>query len=120
MFENIAFVDLEISIKTNKVLDYGVITSDKRNYHGSDSNTFKSIIKDYDFLCGHNIINFDSKYIDKLFVFKQFKYIDTLFSSPIIYPTKIYHNLLKDDKLCSEDINNPLNDSKNAEVLFYK
>lgn len=117
--ENIAFIDLEVDVSTEKVLDFGVTTSEGLFYHGGDSNKFKSIISKYNILCGHNIVNHDSKYINKMCL-NQYEYIDTLTISPIIYPTEIHHNLLKDDKLCSYDINNPLNDSKNAKSLFYK
>ena len=95
---NVAFIDLEVNVESNKVLDYGVVTS-TTSYHGGDSLKFKQIINKYEFLCGHNIINHDSKYIEKLFLVKKFNYIDTLTISPIIYPTDIHHKLLKDDKL---------------------
>src|SRR5690606_22550730 len=45
--------------------------------------------------------------------------IDTLFFSPLLFPTKPYHSLLKDDKLQSEEANNPLNDSIKAKNLLY-
>ena len=45
--------------------------------------------------------------------------IDTLFLSPLLFPKKPYHALLKDDKLQTEDSNNPLNDSKKAKDLFF-
>ncbi|HWQ42223.1 MAG TPA: hypothetical protein VN456_09340 [Desulfosporosinus sp.] len=41
--------------------------------------------------------------------------IDTLFLSP----AKPYHKLLKDDKLQTEDTNNPLNDSLKVKDLFF-
>ncbi len=37
----------------------------------------------------------------------------------MLFPTKPYHALLKDDKLQTEDTNNPLNDSIKAKDLFY-
>ena len=45
--------------------------------------------------------------------------IDTLFLSPLLFPTKPYHALLKDDKLQTEESNNPVNDSIKARDLFY-
>ncbi|MBS1577714.1 MAG: RecQ family ATP-dependent DNA helicase, partial [Bacteroidetes bacterium] len=39
--------------------------------------------------------------------------------SPLLFPTKPYHALLKDDKLQTEDTNNPLNDSIKAKDLFF-
>ncbi len=45
--------------------------------------------------------------------------IDTLYLSPLLFPRKPYHALLKDDKLQTEELNNPLNDSIKAMQLFY-
>lgn len=36
-----------------------------------------------------------------------------------MFPNKPYHKLLKDDKLCTNVLNNPLNDSVKAMSLFY-
>lgn len=45
--------------------------------------------------------------------------IDTLYLSPLLFPNRPYHALLKYDKLCAEELNNPLNDSIKAMQLFY-
>src|SRR5690606_27877011 len=37
----------------------------------------------------------------------------------LLFPTEPYHALLKDDKLQTEDTNNPLNDSIKARDLFF-
>jgi ATP-dependent DNA helicase RecQ len=47
----------------------------------------------------------------------RLKYIDTLFLS-LFFPTRPYHHLLKDDKLQTEELNNPVNDSLKAKDLF--
>src|SRR5690606_15331182 len=73
------------------------------------------------FICGHNIFNHDLKYIGKELTeagINSSNIIDTLFLSPLLFPTKPYHALLKDDKLQWEDLNNPLNDSIKAKDLF--
>ena len=49
----------------------------------------------------------------------KYKYIDTLFLSPLLFPKRPYHALLKYDKLQTDELNNPLNDAKKAEKLFY-
>ncbi len=38
--------------------------------------------------------------------------------SPLLFPTRPYHRLLKDDKLIDDQINNPVNDSKKAKDLL--
>ncbi|HKO76443.1 MAG TPA: RecQ family ATP-dependent DNA helicase, partial [Flavobacterium sp.] len=45
--------------------------------------------------------------------------IDTLFLSPLLFPTKPYHPLDKDYKLQFEDSNSPLNDSIITKDLFF-
>jgi ATP-dependent DNA helicase RecQ len=37
--------------------------------------------------------------------------IDTLPLSPLLFPKKPYHRLIKDDKLFSDQLNNPINDA---------
>ena len=46
-------------------------------------------------------------------------FIDTLCLSPLLFPARPYHRLLKDDKLLSEELNNPVSDSLKARALFY-
>lgn len=45
--------------------------------------------------------------------------IDTLFLSPLLFPARPYHKLLKDHKLLPEDENDPLADSFNTRDLFH-
>lgn len=44
--------------------------------------------------------------------------IDTLLLSPLLFPNKPYHRLLKDDKLDSNQLNNPVLDSEKARQLL--
>ena len=74
-----------------------------------------------EYICGHNIFNHDIKYIGTTLIeagIKSENIIDTLFLSPLLFPTKPYHKLLKDDKIQSEEINNPVNDSIKAQDLL--
>ena len=90
-------------------------------------------IKDI-YLCGHNIIRFDSKYIEEYWddneksklrtdledtseqVIREYKYIDTLTVSPLIFPEFPSHKLDKDYKHESEQNiqtgNKPVEDSR--------
>lgn len=45
--------------------------------------------------------------------------IDTLYLSPLLFPNKPYHRLLKDDELQTDEMNYPLNDAIRAKELFY-
>jgi ATP-dependent DNA helicase RecQ len=41
-----------------------------------------------------------------------------IYISPLLFPERPYHRLLKDDKLISEQINNPVNDCEKAKDLL--
>ena len=60
------------------------------------------------------------KYLTPLFPKEiKGKIIDTLYLSPLLFPKRPYHKLLKDDKLQVDELNNPVNDSQKASALFY-
>ena len=69
-----------------------------------------------DYICGHNIIHHDAKY---LFTDKtcQWILVDTLYLSPLLFPERPYHKRVKDDKLISDQMNNPVNDCEKAKAL---
>ena len=114
--KHIIFIDTEVSEESNKAYDFGAVNENDNKLHTGSAHEFHSFISDSEYLCGHNIINHDSKYIE---VSKNVKYIDTLYLSPLMFPNKPYHALLKDDKLLTDELNNPLNDAVKAKELFY-
>ena len=119
---SIAFIDTEIEPKSRKVLDIGSVKDNGSSFHSTSVADFITFLRGTEFICGHNIFNHDLKYIQKVVNdagLNPSNAIDTLFLSPLLFPTKPYHALLKDDKLQVEDINNPLNDSIKAKDLFY-
>jgi ATP-dependent DNA helicase RecQ len=113
----IVFFDLEISQK-EEIQDIGGITHHDLPFHDVSVNQFMKFIQGYEFLCGHNILKHDLKYLPQLNHSIMIP-IDTLFLSPLLFPKKPYHNLLKDDKFNIDELNNPFNDSKKARNLFY-
>jgi ATP-dependent DNA helicase RecQ len=118
----ITFFDTEISHRDKKILDIGSIKSDGNIFHSNSINDFAEFLNNDDFVCGHNIIRHDLKYIEKFLLprgKKSLKYIDTLSFSPLLFPTKPYHDLLKDDKIQTDELNNPVNDSQKAKDLFH-
>ncbi|MBC6410808.1 MAG: RecQ family ATP-dependent DNA helicase [Ekhidna sp.] len=119
---SIAFIDTEIEPKNLTILDIGSVKSDGSPFHKPSVAEFIRFLNGTQFVCGHNILNHDVKYIGKALTDAGVgtkNIIDTLFLSPLLFPTKPYHALLKDDKLQSEDTNNPLNDAIKAKDLFY-
>ena len=122
MTPSITFFDLEVNPKSNRIVDLGFVATDRFQYHGSSIEKLVSQLSNTDFIAGHNIILHDLPAITRLYSdidFKKWKLIDTLFLSPLLFPSKPYHRLLKDDKISDEAPNNPLNDSIKARDLFY-
>ena len=120
MNNSIVFVDSEIDIKGEKIQDLGAVDYNASQFHSANKNEFSKFVGKYNFVCGHNIIHHDLKYISDLFYNKEKQiFIDTLYISPILFPKNPYHKLLKDDKLQTEELNNPLNDSIKAKDLFF-
>jgi ATP-dependent DNA helicase RecQ len=74
------------------------------------------------FICGHNIIKHDIPCLERSLEisFNNASAIDTLYLSPLLFPKKPYHKLLKDDKLQTDELNNPLNDALKAKDLFFE
>ena len=119
--KTIAFFDLETDSK-NIIQDIGCVKSDNSNFHGRSVHAFLEFVKDTDFLCGHNVHHHDLKQLHQFLGNTSFglsKTIDTLYWSPLLFPSRPYHSLLKDDKLQKDELNNPLNDSFKARDIFF-
>lgn len=110
-----AFIDLEIDGK-GRILDIGGVKNGL-SFHSARIPEFAGFVSDCGCLCGHNIIGHDIKYL-KPFLNKEYVLVDTLYLSPLLFPQKPYHKLLKDDKILTEELNNPLNDSLKAQSLY--
>ncbi len=118
---NIVFIDTEIDFQSKKILDMGAISGDESTLHTTSVSDLMSFIRQKEYICGHNILRHDLSYLEKAtngFIHNLMP-IDTLFLSPLLFPSKPYHALLKDDKLQTEELNNPLNDAIKAKDLFY-
>lgn len=118
----IAFFDLEVNPTSKQLLDIGCVLSDGSSFHKNQPNELKKFVAHSDFICGHNILAHDLIYLQKRYGDPSWgldKAIDTLPLSPLLFPKNPYHHLLKDDKLQTEELNNPLNDSIKARNLFF-
>ena len=111
----IAFIDTEVNPQTKKVADYGAVREDGAVLHSHSKADFDAFVSKCDTLCGHNIINFDLKYTS---LRGNPTIVDTLFLSPLLFPKRPYHHLVKDDKLQVDELNNPVNDSMKARDLL--
>ena len=111
----IAFIDTEVNPQTKKVADYGAVREDGAVLHSHSKADFDAFVSKCDTVCGHNIINHDLKYTA---LRGNPTIIDTLFLSPLLFPKRPYHHLVKDDKLQVDELNNPVNDSMKARDLL--
>ncbi|RYE28043.1 MAG: RecQ family ATP-dependent DNA helicase, partial [Sphingobacteriales bacterium] len=119
---SIVFFDLEINPDNRQICDVGAIRSDGSTFHENSIPRLLDFMRNEDFICGHNVFKHDLQYIQQTTGNVSFglqNSIDTLFLSPLLFPSYPYHRLLKVDKLAKDEQNNPLNDAKKAMDLFY-
>ncbi|MGA1795278.1 MAG: RecQ family ATP-dependent DNA helicase, partial [bacterium] len=118
--ENILFFDLEISETRKTIKEIGAV------YRGDDFRSpsfqkFRDFSHDARFICGHNIFAHDLHYLNKAYMemdlFKK-DIIDTLFFSALLFPERPYHHLVKDYRLVTEFVNDPVADAKIASRLL--
>lgn len=122
MNRSIVCIDTEVSARSAKILDFGAVNMLDEGIHTASYPEFIEFVNKADFICGHNIIRHDLVYLQKSKskpAFPQKPAIDTLFLSPLLFPLKPYHALLKDDKLQLDELSNPFNDCKKAKDLFW-
>ncbi|MBS4007313.1 MAG: hypothetical protein KGZ45_02635 [Clostridium sp.] len=119
--KSIAYIDLEVHPKNSAILDMGGINGAGAVFHSKSIAAFANFLRGADYLCGHNIIKHDLKYMRPIlenFRIATEKVIDTLYLSALLFPKKPYHALVKDEKLQTDELNNPLNDSIKVKELF--
>lgn len=109
------YKSIELCEPDNNDKFYFEIDNSKNSYDTEVENTLNELYKfvdNADYICGHNIIAFDSKYLEEGKKIKEkkeekFKYIDTLTISPFLRAEYPYHKLEKGYKyagLCNDPI----------------
>ena len=119
--KSIAYIDLEVQPKNGAILDIGGINDAGTVFHSKSIANFVNFLRGADYLCGHNIIKHDMKYLKPIldnYGITTENVIDTLYLSALLFPKKPYHALVKDEKLQADELNNPLNDSIKVKDLF--
>ena len=175
MGKSIVFIDTEVGVDDHKIHDMGAIRQDGSCFHSASIREFAAFVEGADYLCGHNILHHDLKYIGKSLGLSQGQLqgqpreglsdqlqgqpreglsdqpqgqpleqstrqpgqprqmgqpgqpgqglgapaIDTLYLSPLLFPGRPCHALLKEDKLQVDQVNDPVNDCRKAAALFY-
>jgi len=112
-----AFVDTEIGLSDHKIHDIGAIRYDALTYHGTSKTDLDKFLNGIDYLCGHNIVHHDANYLFTN-INCRYRLVDTLYISPLLFPERPYHRLVKDDKLLTDQLNNPVNDCEKARILL--
>ena len=81
-----AFVDVEVGLKDKRIHDIGILRWDGAKYHSADKRAAISFLEDVDFVCGHNVIHHDMKYLlgDEV---QRWQLVDTLYVSPLPLPS---------------------------------
>lgn len=119
MAKRIVFFDTEVG-DDNRIHDIGAVMDGYAAFHSASVTGLIGYLREADYICGHNIIRHDIPYIEKSVKAKlQTPTIDTLVLSPLVFPHQAHHALLKDDKLLTDELNNPINDSEKARKLFF-
>lgn len=114
----IVFVDLEVSVGNRRICDIGAVRGDGATLHSSDLSLARQFLKDATVLCGHNIVHHDMQFLAPVLGGRSYTLVDTLHWSPLLFPERPYHALLKDDKLLKDELNNPVSDAKKAQRLY--
>ena len=113
-----AIVDVEVGYADHKIHDIGAFREDGATYHGVSKAELFDFLSEVRYVCGHNIIHHDAKYLFAGDEPCRWVLVDTLYMSPLLFPERPYHRLVKDDKLVSEQMNNPVNDCEKARDLL--
>jgi len=114
----IVYLDIEYNPDTRQIRDIGAVDDSDRQLHSPSLERLREFAATADFVCGHNIILHDLKYVGSSLP-PDVPAIDTLPFSPLLFPRQPYHKLVKDDKLIPEEPGNPVNDALKARTLFH-
>ena len=104
--KDIVFFDTEVSTNDKRIHDIGAVRWDGAMLHSANKQELLPFLSGVDYVCGHTIIHHDAKY---LFGENETKWmlVDTLYLSPLLFSERPYHRLVKDDKIVSDQMNNP-------------
>ena len=80
----VVFIDVEVGTIDKNVYDYGACNELQNELHSSSKKQFSEFIAESRFICGHNIIRHDLKYLSDITHIKDKEPIDTLFLSPFL------------------------------------
>jgi ATP-dependent DNA helicase RecQ len=120
--DSVLFFDFEISKEEDKITDIGALLG-PAEYHGSSLDKFREVLSGAEYICGHNILAHDIPLLKSIAEVPEIEKkipVDTLLLSPLLFPKKPYHRLIKDYKKSDLKLfrNNPLLDSRLCRELL--
>ncbi len=115
----LVFFDVETTVQSRRLQDIGALKPDGSTLHTDSRTAFADFVRGEKYICGHNIFSHDLLYVQDEMPAGEHVCIDTLPYSVLLFPRKPFHPLVKDDKLVSEERNNPLLDARRAMDLFF-
>lgn len=129
LLSKVLVLDLEIHPEEDRLLKIGAIKVAPRREMGFKGSFDPAASldrvaewgKSADYLLGHNMAEHDLPWISGHFPghpLTTLPVIDTLFLSPLAFPTNPYHRLVKNYKLIKESVNDPVGDCKQTLILF--
>lgn len=113
----VAFFDIEVLQQPKERIGSIGVYLDGHSWRSASIHDLEVFTREARFLCGHNIFAHDLPHLEKAGIaasFLQRRFIDTLYLSPLLFPNKPYHRLIKDYQLLSGHLNNPIEDAKLA------
>lgn len=63
MAKSIVFIDTEVGVDDHKIHDIGAVRQDRAYFHSASVRNFVEFIAGAEYICGHNILHHDLKYI---------------------------------------------------------
>lgn len=119
--------DIEINEK-NEIYSVGAVYDERRLLLGHGQRVSKDLLHELDefgsdarYILGHNIIAHDIPNLKRIaphLAILNKPAVDTLYLSPLAYPSNPYHRLVKDYQLVRDSINDPVQDAKLAGRIF--
>lgn len=120
--DSVLFFDFETTGEKDKITDIGALLG-PAEYHGTSLDKFREVLSGAEYICGHNIIAHDIPLLKSITEVPDIDTkipVDTLLLSPLLFPKKPYHRLVKDYKKSDLKLfrNNPLLDSRLCRELL--
>ncbi len=83
-----AIIDIEVGLSDHKIHDIGALRDDGATFHKASKKELFDFLEGMDYVCGHNIIHHDARY---LFADRpcHWKLVDTLYVSPCCSPNAL-------------------------------